>query len=194
MRAWRNGAMGLFVVLGAACGSDPLPMTGQAFWQEGCPSSTMGLNCNTGSHFVRGTAGSASVDVECNVVPVTGGTSILFRVATIGNGQNFAESTEGLYVTGVLPAPGQELSSDGGYVQVQGAGWHITPEPGTSGVTGACHVFIDRLSGQNFSGRLKCTNVVDDLSPPHTRYLSGQVPQTQSNDYAEFTFSNCESR
>lgn len=193
MQTWRAVAIGSLVVLGVGCGDDPLPMTGQAFWREGCPATMTGANCNTNSHPVRGSNGSPTVDVLCNVVPVTGGTSITFRIAGIEAGQNFSESQEGLFATGLLTAVGQELrpGEDGGFVQIRGAGWSIPPANGTIGVTGVCHVFIDRLNGQNFNGRIKCDDVRDDLSPPRSRYVAGLIPQTQSNEFAEFSFTNC---
>ena len=193
MQAWRRVAVGSLVVLGVGCGDDPVPMTGQAFWREGCPASMAGANCNNNSHSVRGSNGSPTVDVLCNVVPVAGGTSVTFRIAAIEAGQNFAESQEGLFATGVLNAVGSELrpGDDGGFVQIRGAGWSIPAGNGTIGVTGACHVFVDRINGQNFNGRIKCDNVRDDLDPPRQRYVAGLVPQTQSNDFAEFSFTNC---
>lgn len=196
MRAWRGLLVGSLVVMGLGCGDDPLPMTGSAYWREGCPASTTGTNCNANSHSVRGSAGSPTVDITCSVAPTTGGNIVTFRIAAVGAGQGFAESNEGIFATGFLSAPGTELRAgdDGGYVQLRGAGWGVRPEAGTIGPAGACHVFVDRLNGQNFNGRLKCDNVLDDLSPPRMRYVVGLVPQTMTNDYAEFTFSNCDTR
>ena len=193
MQGWRGLAIGSMVVLGLGCADDPVPITGQAFWREGCPANMAGANCNTNSHAVRGSNASPTVDVICSVVPVTGGTSITFRIAAVESGQNFSESQEGLFATGVLNAVGGELRAgdDGGFVQIRGAGWSIPPSNGTIGVTGVCHVFIDRLNGQNFNGRIKCDDVRDDLSPPRQRYVAGLEPQTQSNEFGEFSFTNC---
>lgn len=193
MQSWRGLAVGSLVVLGLGCGDDPVPMTGQAFWRDGCPATMTGANCTTNRHSVRGSNGSPTVDVLCNVVPVAGGTAITFRVAAIEPGQNFSESLEGLFATGLLPSVGAELrpGDDGGFVQIRGSGWSIPAGNGTIGVTGACHVFIDRLNGQSFNGRIKCNNVQDDLSPPRSRFVDGYQPQTVSDEFAEFNFTNC---
>ena len=76
-------------------------------------------------------------------------------------------------------------------MQIRGSGWSIPAGNGTIGVTGACHVFIDRLNGQSFNGRIKCNNVQDDLSPPRSRFVDGYQPQTVSDEFAEFNFTNC---
>jgi hypothetical protein len=193
MQAWRAWAVGSLVVLGAGCGDDPVPMTGAAYWRDSCPSTMSGANCTASRHSVRGSNGSPTVDVLCNVVPVTGGTAITFRIAAIEAGQNFSESLEGLFATGLLPSVGSELRTgdDGGFVQIRGAGWSIPPANGTIGVTGVCHVFIDRLNGQNFNGRIKCSDVRDDLSPPRQRTVDGYAPQTVSDEFGEFSFTNC---
>lgn len=193
MQAWRAWAVGSLVVLGVGCGDDPVPMTGQAFWREGCPASATGVNCNTNSHAVRGSNGSPTVDVHCSLVSVAGGTSVTFRIAAIEPGQNFSESQEGLFATGFLDRVGAELRTGegGGFVQIRGAGWSVPPSSGTIGVTGACHVFIDRINGQSFNGRMRCDDVRDDLSPPRSRYVAGLVPQTESSEFAEFSFTNC---
>ena len=196
MRVLRGLAVGGLVLLGVGCAEDPLPMTGSASWRVRCPASMTGANCNVTSHTVRGSAGAPTVDLSCNVVPTTGGTSITFRIAAIASGQNFSESQEGLFATGVLDRVGAELRSgeNGGFVQIRGPGWGVTAENGTIGVTGVCHVFIDALNGQSFRGRIACANVQDDLSPPRSREVIGLIPQTTTNEYAEFTFSNCDRR
>lgn len=196
MRARCGLAVGSLLVLGLGCADDPLPMTGSASWRVRCPASMTGANCNVTSHSVRGSAGSPTVDLSCNVVPTTGGYSVTFRIAAIEPGQNFSESQEGLFATGFIERAGTEMRADanGGFVQIRGAGWSVTPERGTIGVTGACHVFIDALNGQNFRGRMACSNVQDDLSPPRSREVIGLIPQTTTNEFAEFTFSNCDNR
>lgn len=193
MQAWRWLAVGSLVVLGVGCGDDPVPMTGRAFWRQGCLASMAGANCNTTSHAVSGSNGSPTVDVLCSVYPTTGGTAITFRIAAIEAGQNFSESQEGLFATGLLNTVGSELrvGDDGGFVQIRGSGWSIPPSNGTLGVTGVCHVFIDRINGQSFNGRIKCDNVRDDISPPRLHYVAGLIPQTTSNEFAEFSFTNC---
>ena len=170
-----------------------LPITGQAFWREGCHFTMKGPQCSNTSHLMRGSARSPELDVTCSVFPTTGGTSITFRFAAIEPGQNFSESQEGLFATGILGAVGSELrpGDDGGFMQIRGAGWSIPPSNGTNGVTGVCHVFIDRLSGQGFSGRVKCDGVRDDLSPPRQRYVAGLEPQTQSTEFGESSLTNC---
>lgn len=192
MQAWRGMAVGSLVVLGLGCGDDPVPMTGRAFWREGCTAASAS-SCTANSHSVSGSNGSPTVDVLCNVVAVTGGTSITFRIGAIEPGQNFSESQEGLFATGLLNTVGSELrpGDDGGFVQIRGAGWSVPPSNGTIGVTGVCHVFIDRINGQNFNGRIKCDDVRDDLSPPRQRYVAGLIPSTSSNEFAEFSFTNC---
>jgi len=196
MRVLRGLAVSGLVLLGAGCAEEPLPMTGSAVWRVRCPSSATGANCNVSNHTVRGSAGSPTVDLSCNVAPTTGGTSITFRIAGIASGQNFSESQEGLFATGFLDRVGSELRSgeNGGFVQIRGAGWGVTAENGTIGVTGVCHVFIDALNGQNFRGRIACANVQDDLSPPRSREVIGNPPATTTAEYAEFTFSNCDNR
>jgi hypothetical protein len=190
--AWQVWAVGSLVVLGFGCGSDPVPMTGRAAWREGCLAAG-GVNCTPNSHIVSGSNGSPTVDVLCNIVPITGGYSVTFRIAAIEAGQNFSESQEGLFATGLLPSIGAELRTgdDGGFVQVRGSGWSIPPSNGTIGITGACHVFVDRVTGQNFNGRVKCDGLMDDLSPPRQRYIAGTPPSTQTVDYGEFSFTNC---
>ncbi len=189
-------AVGSLLMLGLGCADDPLPMTGSAVWRVRCPATSSGANCNVTSHSVRGSAGSPTVDLSCNVVAATGGTSITFRIAAIGPGQNFSESQEGLFATGLLERPGAELreGENGGFVQIRGAGWAVTPTNGTIGVTGVCHVFIDALNGQSFRGRIACANVQDDLSPPRSREVIGNPPSTTGSDFGEFTFSNCDNR
>lgn len=191
--AWRVWAVGSLVVLGLGCGDDPVPMTGRAAWREGCPATMTGANCTSNSHLVSGSNGSPTVDVLCNIVPITGGYSVTFRIAAIEAGQNFSESLEGLFATGLLPSVGAELrpGDDGGFVQIRGSGWSIPPSNGTIGVTGACHVFIDRVTGQNFNGRVKCDGLMDDLSPPRARYVAGSPPSTQTVEFGEFSFTNC---
>lgn len=192
MQAWRGMAVGSLVVLGLGCGDDPVPMTGRAFWREGC-APTSASPCQPNSHSVSGSNGSPTVDLSCNVAPVNGGTGITFRIAAVEAGQNFSESQEGLFATGLLNTVGSELrpGDDGGFVQIRGAGWSVPPSNGTIGVTGVCHVFIDRINGQSFNGRIKCDDVRDDLSPPRQRYVAGLIPSTSSNEFAEFSFTNC---
>ena len=192
MQAWRGMAVGSLVVLGLGCGDDPLPMTGRAFWREGC-SPTSASPCTANSHSVSGSNGSPTVDLSCNVAPGAGGTSITFRIAAIEPGQNFSESQEGLFVSGLLDAVGSELRpGDDGSVQIRGSGWAVGRA--SIGVVGSCHVFIDRLNGQSFNGRIKCDDTRDDLNPPRTRYLAGLSPSTSSNEFGEFSFSNCDNR
>ncbi len=200
-----SGSFGACVCAGADGGTDGgtsradgggVPATGSAAWRVRCPASSSGANCNVTSHSVRGSAGSPTVDVVCNVAPTTGGTRITFRIAAIEPGQNFSESQEGLFATGVLERAGAELRSggEGGFVQVRGAGWGVKPADGTIGVTGVCHVFIDAVDGQNFRGRMRCEGLQDNLSPPRSREVIGLIPQTTTNEYAEFSFANCDRR
>lgn len=200
MRTMRSRMLvGLFLglVSSGGCSDPPAPLTGQAAWRVGCPPSMTGANCSEATHVVQGTKGSSTVDVYCSVTSNGGGSyNISFLIAAVTAGQNFAESDEGVYAVGTLPAVGQELvrSTDLGSIQFRGLGYSVPDSNGTIGPGGRCHVFVDRVSGQSFQGRLACTDVQDDQVPPRNRYVKGIVPQTMSNDWAEFRFDNCDNR
>lgn len=197
MRMRSGLLLGLFVGVCAAGGcSDPPPaLTGQAVWRDGCPSSMSGANCIENTHVVRGTQGSSTVDMYCSVSPAgPGAYNIVFRAAAVQPGQNFAESDEGVFAVGTLPAGAQELASEEGSIQFRGLGYSVTSANGSIGPSGRCHVFIDRVSGQSIQGRFTCTDVQDDEVPPRNRYVRGIVPLTANNDFAEFRFDNCDNR
>lgn len=194
MQAWRGLAIGSLVVLGLGCGSDPVPMTGRAFWREGC-TPTSASPCQPNSHSVSGSNGSPTVVISCNVAPGTGGTRVSFQIAAIERGQNFEESQEALFATGLLPTGMTELRSsddENGFVQIRGSGWAV--RNASIGVVGQCRVLIDRINGQSFNGKIKCDGITDDLTPPRTRYLVGLAPSTATNEYGEFSFTNCDNR
>ncbi len=177
----------LFSVLVAGCGDDPQPLTGQATWADACPASM----CPSSTHAPRGAAGSPTVDVDCSLQSVGSGYNVFFRIATITQGGNFDESSEGLLATGYLPAVGQELrpnAGDNAYVGVRGLGWRVSMA--TVGPTGQCHVFIDRLVSGGFVGRVSCPMVNDDSTPPRTRVIRGGVG-AQMPDFGDFVFTNC---
>ena len=193
-QAWRGLAIGSLVVLGLGCGDDPVPMTGRAFWREGCTAASAS-SCTANSHSVSGSNGSPTVIVSCNVAPGAGGTRVSFQIAAIERGQNFEESQEALFATGLLTGAGAELRSaddENGFVQVRGSGWAV--RNASIGVVGNCHVFIERINGQSFNGKIKCDGITDDLTPPRTRYLAGLAPQTADNEFGEFSFTNCDNR
>ncbi len=172
----------------AACGEDPKPLTGQAAWTDACPMSS----CPPVPHNIAGAQGSPTVDVACSIRQVSGGYDVEFRIAAISMaGQNFADSNEGLYVTGLLPAVGQELRPQGsvGYVTIKGLGWTV-PNATIGPSTGKCHVFIDAIAAGGFRGRIACADLRDDRSPPTTRLVRGGA-SAMNPDFGEFVFTNC---
>ncbi len=177
----------LFSAAALGCGEDPKPLTGQASWTDGCPMNA----CVSAAHSVRGAQGSPSVDVECALVPASGGYSVFFRIAALAiAGQSFDESREGLYALGFLPGVGRELqtSDGGGTVRVRGNGWQVPNA--TIGASGACHVFIDSVANGGFTGRINCEGILDDIRPPNTRYVRGNAGAAMAN-FGEFVFTNC---
>jgi hypothetical protein len=174
------------VVLG--CGTDPKPLTGQATWGDGCPMNL----CPPQTHATRGSSGSPTIDVDCQLRPAAGGYSIFFRIAALSGGQqNFDDSSEGLLASGFVPAVGQEIrtsGSEGALVSVRGLGWQI--RSAAAGPTNSCHVFIDAISNGGFSGRISCINVRDDSSPSMERLIRGGVGASMF-EYGDFVFTNC---
>lgn len=194
--AWRVWAVGSLVVLGLGCGDDPVPMTGRAIWRDGC-ATTSAIPCMANRHSPSGSNGSPTVVLSCNVAPGAGGTQISFRIAAVEPGQNFEESQEALFASGLLPNVGAELRSgdDGGFVQLRGSGWAV--RSASIGVVGQCHVVIAHLNGQSFDGNIRCEGLSDDLTPPRTRFVDGVAGTTGpmlDGSVGEFTFSNCDNR
>lgn len=196
MRIMRSGMLvGLFLglVAGGGCSDPPAPLTGQATWRDGCAASMSGANCSESTHAVQATNGSSTHDVYCSVSSNGGGSyNITLRIANVTPGQNFAESSEGMFASGTLPAVGQELAREDGLIEFRGLGYSVPRGNGTLGPLGNCHVFIDRVSGQSFQGRVVCLDVQDDAVPPRSRYVRGTYPQTATNDFGEFRFDNCD--
>jgi len=174
-------------MLAAGCGDDPQPMRGTVVWTDGCLSSTMGLNCPSAAHSVTGASGSPVVLVNCSVQSVDGQTEVSFRAAA---GNNFDLSSEGMFVFGRVNAPGQEMTT--GFLLMRGNGWTNTQANGRLGPANNCHVFVDTISGKNITGRVACSGLVDDASPPRERFVRGNPPVTTSANFAEFNFQNCE--
>ena len=182
---------GVIALVAAGCGDDPAPLTGQASWADSCPP---GANCLPRTHSVRGSLGSPTVDVDCQLAQVTGGYSVFFRIGAVSMGGTIDDSQEGLLATGFLPGIGQELRTApnmNGYVSVKGLGWSVAMA--TVGPTGQCHVFIDRIASGGYVGRISCPAVMDDQTPPTTRIIragvSSAVPPTP--EFGEFVFTNC---
>jgi len=183
--------VGLFTVVALGCGEDPKPLTGQASWSVGCPMNA----CNSAAYSVRGAQGSPTVDVECGLIPVSGGNSVFFRIASLSMpGQSFDASLEGLYVRGFLPAVGQELRSlsdmDVGNVRTRGSGGAWQVRVAAVGPSNPCHVVINTLSNGGFAGTINCEGMRDDATPPNTRYIRGGSNAMNPN-LGEFIFTNC---
>lgn len=180
--------MPLLAVVAASCSDDPQPLTGQASWSDGCPMSM----CTSSTHSVRGAAGSPTVDVDCSLAQVSGGYRVTFRIASITEGANFDQSTEGLSIKGFLPAVGQELRSATDYsatATIRGLGWVINEA--ALGPTSPCHVVITNLSNGGFKGTLSCPEVQDtSVTPPRARLIRGGS-DAMNPDLAEFVFANC---
>lgn len=183
-------AMGLGLAVMVAmtgCGDDPQPMRGTVAWSDGCLPSMDGRNCTSASHAVTGAAGSPVVLVDCSVTPADGQTEVLFRIAA---GNNFDTSNEGMFVFGRVNGQGQEMTS--GFMIMRGNGWTNTQNNGRLGPANNCHVFVDRIVGKNITGRVACSGLIDDASPPRERFVRGNPPVTSTADFAEFNFENCQ--
>lgn len=185
-------AMGLGIAVTmalAGCGDDPQPMRGTVVWSDGCLPSMTGLNCPSAAHSVTGASGSPVVIINCSVQRVDGQIEISFRAAA---GNNFDTSNEGMFAIGRVNAAGQEMTGSTSYLIMRGNGWTNTRNNGTLGPTNNCHVFVDTISGQNITGRVSCSGLLDDASPPRERFVRGNPPVTTTVDFGEFNFQNCE--
>lgn len=179
--------IGMCVLLGSfGCGKDPEPLAGRVTWSDRCPAPDpvmMIQGCTSGTHVVN-------TGADCSIVPVGSTFDVSFRVANLSGGAtSFDQSQEAISVTGSVTS---NLMSemDPGTMILRGQGWEVAVGNGTVGVGGPCHVFIDSVSGGNFSGRLRCDGVRDTEVPPRMRTLEGNS-QTRSIMYADFSFSNC---
>ncbi len=180
--------LGAFLIAAAVaavgCGDDPAPLTGEAFWVEGCNATMSGANCTTNTHALRGARGGA-ISTSCSVQPAGSGRySYSFELVV---GPNIDQSTEGVVVDvtdGAVGSPGT-----GGTLIMAGTGWRSNT---ALGPTSPCRVELTRVSGKAMAGRFQCTDLPDDQVPPRQRFVRGARPQTTENEWAEFSFSNCD--
>lgn len=167
-----------------SCSDDPAPLTGQAFWVDGCVPPIVNANCATAQHSLRGARGGA-VSTSCSVETVGSGQYAYSMELVVGD--NIDESTEGIIID--VTAGGLNTAATAGRLFIAGLGWRS----GVSlGPTSPCKVELTRVSGKSIAGRFQCTGVSDSLVPPNQRYVRGASPLTQDTDWAEFSFSNCD--
>ncbi|MBI5518073.1 MAG: hypothetical protein HY909_30160 [Deltaproteobacteria bacterium] len=187
-------SMAILVGLAVSCGEDPKPLTVRVFWTDGCEAdlSRMLGACVGQNHLVTGQQGAPNLAVDCTIRPALtgGGYDVFFQAGTLSGGAtSFDLSSEGIAVNGSVAGAGREI--DTGYAILRGNGWEVGRDQGTVGPTGACHIFVDGISGQSFRGRINCERVRSSEVPYRLRFIRGAAGQTMEPMFGEFSFQNC---